>query len=207
MVIAGAGGHAKELVGILEEIQYPHAIFLFNDLRSTQGEKLFDRYEILTHAMAVQKIFLKDPSFALGVGKPTLRKDLCDKLTAAGGILQSIVSPFAHIGHNDIFLAEGLNIMTGAVITASVKIGKGTLVHIGCSVHHDTVVGEFCELSPGCRILGKARLGSYVSVGAGAVVLPGIQVGDHAVIGAGAVVTKDVASGITVVGSPARKIL
>lgn len=43
-----------------------------------------------------------------------------------------------------------------------------------------------------------------VAIGSNATILPGITIGEGAVIGAGAVVTKDVASGITVVGNPAR---
>ena len=41
-------------------------------------------------------------------------------------------------------------------------------------------------------------------VGAGATILPRIRIGADAVVGAGAVVTRDVPSGVTVVGNPAQ---
>lgn len=44
------------------------------------------------------------------------------------------------------------------------------------------------------------------SIGSGATILCGVTIGERAVVGAGAVVTKDVASGATVVGNPAREL-
>jgi acetyltransferase-like isoleucine patch superfamily enzyme len=48
-------------------------------------------------------------------------------------------------------------------------------------------------------------VGQGASIGAGAVILPGVTIGSNAKIGAGSVVTKDIPSGETWVGNPARK--
>ena len=62
---------------------------------------------------------------------------------------------------------------------------------------------------------GETRKSSKVSpvfirkkafIGTGAIILPGMEIGERAVVGAGAIVTKDVPSGITVVGNPAREL-
>ncbi|MEQ9571153.1 MAG: DapH/DapD/GlmU-related protein, partial [Nitratireductor sp.] len=95
---------------------------------------------------------------------------------------------------------------TGCVIldTAPVTIGAGTMfgpsVHIYCADHHrDPVLrGQGLE-----RAL-PVRIGSDVWVGGGAIILPGVTIGDGAIVGAGAVVTRDVATGATVAGNPAR---
>ena len=49
-------------------------------------------------------------------------------------------------------------------------------------------------------------IGNNVWIGGMAVICPGVTIGDDAVVGAGAVVTKDVASGMVVVGNPARVV-
>ena len=43
------------------------------------------------------------------------------------------------------------------------------------------------------------------AIGSGAVILAGLRIGAEALVGAGAVVTRDVASGTTVAGNPARE--
>ena len=206
MLIAGAGGHAIEILAVLQESDRNGSIAFFDDQGNTKGITLFGKFEIITSLDDAREFFKLDSQFVLGVGKPAARKALAEKLLNAGGRLTSAISVSAFIGKEEIELGEGLNIMQGAVITQRTSIGKGTLVHIHCSVHHDTRIGEYCELSPGCRILGKATIGSFSSIGAGAIILPGISVGEGATVGAGAVVNKNVEPGATVVGVPAYAI-
>ena len=206
MLIAGANGHAIELLGILDANGFNEDVFFFDDLNVQPGLSLFNRYKILTDIKQVKAVFKKAPNFILGVGNPASRKLLTDKMAGAGGKLISLISDSAFIGKHDVIIGQGVNIMQGVVITERCRIGNGTLVHVHCSIHHDTVIGEYCELSPGCRILGRAQVGSFVSVGAGAVVLPDKKIGNNAVIGAGAVVTKDVPEGLVVVGVPAKPL-
>lgn len=88
---------------------------------------------------------------------------------------------------------QGLN---GIEIGDDVMIGPGVKI---ISANH--VVGahdEWCASPP-------IVIGARAWIGANAVLLPGIRIGEEAVVGAGAVVTKDVASGATVVGIPARQ--
>lgn len=105
---------------------------------------------------------------------------------------------------------------TGVQSGASACIGGGLYVgHFGCIVVSGrAVLGEKCNLSQGVTIgiagRGKNRgaptLGSRVYVAAGAKIIGGIHIGDDVAVGANAVVTKDVESGVTVGGVPARVI-
>ncbi len=57
---------------------------------------------------------------------------------------------------------------------------------------------------PDATIPVGIRIGSDVRVETGATILSGVTIGDGAVIGSGSVVTRDVGTGITVAGNPAR---
>jgi len=204
MIIAGAGGHARELLGILSEMGQVEDVFFFDDVAANPKAPLWNRFPVLRNTTDASRVFQKDPRFIIGVGNPASRKAIYTKLVSCGGSPFSVISPHASIGEFNVRLGEGLNILTQAIITQDVSIDTGTLVHMQATVHHDCVIGKFCELSPGCHILGRASLGDLVSIGAGAVVLPGIHIGEGAVIGAGAVVTKNVEAGSRMKGVPAR---
>ncbi len=49
-------------------------------------------------------------------------------------------------------------------------------------------------------------IGKNVWIGCHVTILPGVKIGDHAIIGAGAVVTKNIPSGETWAGVPAKKV-
>jgi acetyltransferase-like isoleucine patch superfamily enzyme len=62
-----------------------------------------------------------------------------------------------------------------------------------------------------CRERGMSEVSPVIIrknafIGTGAIILPGVEIGEKAVVGAGAVVTKDVPSGVTAVGNPARRL-
>lgn len=204
MIILGAGGHAKEVAGVLAELGPLEELCFYDDVTPHQKAVLYDQFRILTTRAEAEEVLKRDPRVILGVGKPLLRQRLATEFRLAGGQLFSVVSPFARIGPFGVSLGEGLNIMTGAVITQDIVIGEGTLVHINATIHHDCSIGNYCELSPGCHILGKARIGDLTSIGSGAVILPGVSVGREVVVGAGAVVTRNIPDGVTVKGVPAK---
>ncbi|MEO5772791.1 MAG: serine O-acetyltransferase [Sphingomicrobium sp.] len=120
------------------------------------------------------------------------------------------------------FLARMVNhfsrFMTAIDIHPGAKIGRNFFID-----HGFTVIGETAEIgddvtiyqcvtlggtNPTTGIGGKRHptLRSSVVVGSGAQVLGPIEVGEGAKIGANSVVTRDVLSGSTVVGIPAKAV-
>ena len=203
MLIAGAGGHAKEILTTIIANGNEEDIFLFDDSGSLK-DRIFKRYKILKSIEEVKELFKTDNKFLLGVGRPKDREELNSKLSSIGGELCSIISEASSIGVLGVELGPGLNIMSGAIITTDVIIRQGTLIHVNSSVHHGCLIGKFCEISPGSVILGNVKVGDFCSIGAGAIILPNVNIGHNVVVGAGAVVTKDVQANKTVLGVPAK---
>ncbi len=127
-------------------------------------------------------------------------------LLASVGKDVRIEAPFHCPYGFNIELGDKVYLNAGCVIldTAPVRIGRSTLlgpgVHIYCAEHHKDP-----ELrAAGLEIAKPVTIGEGVWIGGGAIILPGVTIGDGAIVGAGSVVTRDVATGATVVGSPAR---
>lgn len=99
-------------------------------------------------------------------------------------------------------------------IPVSTRIGEGFRIHhgFGLVVHSMSKIGRDVTVRHGTTIGARSGstiapvLGDRVDVGAGCTIIGNIVIGDDSRIGAAAVVVKDVPSGTTVVGNPARPV-
>ena len=102
----------------------------------------------------------------------------------------------------------------GIELPYTVQLGRRVVFEHqhGIVVHGHCVIGDGCTIRQGVTLGNRTMeqpydapiLGSDVNVGAGAKILGKVTIGDGANIGANAVVLKDVPSGATAVGVPAR---
>lgn len=106
----------------------------------------------------------------------------------------------------------------------NIRLGDSVFLNFGCvildvvavTIGHGTQIGSGVQILTADhprdpelrrRMLEFGRpitIGANVWIGAGAIILPGVTIGDDAIVGAGSVVTRDVPTGATVMGSPAR---
>ena len=205
MLIIGAKGFAKELLEVCHQLGETDNLVFYDDVSSDLPEKLFGKFYILRSGAAAKSYFKNtDNRFALGLGKPALRKKMAEQFTNWGGELTSLISPKANIGSFDVEIGSGATILAGAQITNGISIGKGLLMYPNAIITHDCKIGDYVELAPGATLLGNCSVKHLTRIGANATILPGVCVSEGCTVGAGAVVTKDVASSKTVKGIPAK---
>lgn len=197
MIIAGAGGFAREVLEVLSQLELNDNICFFDDINLNQP-RIYNQYEVIANVNNVNVA-----NFCLGTGNPSAREALYHKMISSELKPYTVISPLAVIGKNNISIGESSNIMTGSILTCDIQIGIGVLINIGCTIGHDVEIGDFSEICPNVSISGNVKIGKKVFIGTGAIILPGITIEDGAVIGAGAVVTKNVPNGVKAIGNPA----
>ncbi|MDH5350198.1 MAG: acetyltransferase [Betaproteobacteria bacterium] len=145
--------------------------------------------------------------FCITIGNPhgRARLRLHDQLVKAGLTPVPAIHPTAWIADN-ARIGEGVQIMAGAVVCASARIGRQCIINTRASVDHEDVLAEGVEIGPGATLCGLVQVGVGGWICAGATVLPRIEIGDDAIVGAGAVVIRNVPANTTVVGVPARPL-
>ena len=117
------------------------------------------------------------------------------------------VGPFVEI-QRGVKVGARCKIQSHTFICTGVEIGDEVFVGHGVVFINDkrpqatTTEGEL-QTDEDWTLL-PITIERRASIGSGAIVLGGLRVGEGAIVGAGAVVTRDVESGATVAGSPAR---
>lgn len=199
MVVVGAGGHALEVLDVLQESSVPNDLYFFDEINVHRMN--FKGVKILKSVDELRCIFPDQFTFVIAVGAPLLRKKLYHQMVALGGSLQVLRSSTAAVSQ----YSSGVyfDVMKNCFIGPDASIGLGTLINTGAQVHHEVSIGEFVEVSPRAVLLGKAGVGAYSRIGANATVLPSIKIGTNTIIAAGAVVTKNIPDNCMVAGVPA----
>ena len=188
-------GHDREIVAFLDD-DPAHWNRRVNDLPVWSLEDLLSRHP--------------DAAVVAGVGAPAVRRQLMDRVAAAGLGTDILVHPGVQRSRW-IEIGAGTVICAGNILTTNIRLGSHVQINLDCTVGHDVVMGDYATLAPGVHVSGWVVLGAGSYIGTGASIINGregspLVVGDGAVVGAGACVTKPVPPGVTVVGVPARTV-
>ena len=204
VMLLGAGGHAKVLLDalMLADVMVKGVVdpVLAGESTHWRGVPIFGNDDDLLKLVPDQVILVN------GIGSvpsSTLRRRLFNRFTEAGFKFMNVVHPSAFIGAG-VDLAEGVQIMAGAIIQADTTIGDNSIINTSAVVEHDCAIGRDVHIAPGVVISGGVRVGNGAHIGTGASIIQGVAIGDGAVVGAGTVVVKNVAANHKIVGHPPR---
>lgn len=199
----GAGGHARVVLDVLRLRGYQLRGICAPELPA--GSK-WHGVDVLGDDTVLDDLSCDEVWLANGIGlaqRCMVRRRIQDAYFARGYSWLTLEHP-SSLRASDSWLADGVQLMAGAVVQPGCRLEAGVVINTCASVDHDCQLGEHVFVGPGAVLCGAVKVDRGAFIGAGAVVLPGIHLGEDAIIGAGAVVTRSVEAGCTAVGNPAR---
>jgi sugar O-acyltransferase (sialic acid O-acetyltransferase NeuD family) len=207
LLIVGAGGFGREIYSYCEVAPENHhewqiGGFLDDDREALAG---FD-YPVGVVSGISDYTPLPGDLLVCAIGAPGIKKKICESLLQKGACFMTLIHPTATVGHN-VRLGVGVVLCPGTIFTCDIEVGDFATVNCRSGGGHDCRIGRFSTISGSCEITGGVIVEDEVMVGAHATLLPRIVVGKGAFVGAGAVVVRNVKSGETVFGNPARTLM
>lgn len=206
IILVAAGGHGRSVLDAL--LTAGNSVFGIIDPGLPISQDIFG-VPVLGGDEVFDKISANDYLLANGFGaNPSVvrRTEVYSGLLGKAFRFITVTHPSATISRESV-LADGSQIMAGAIIQSRVHVACNAVVNTGAILDHDVVVAEHAFIAPGAVLCGGVIIGCGAFIGSGATLLPGIKVGARAIVGAGAVVRCDVMDEEFYAGIPAVKMI
>lgn len=199
--VFGASGHGKVVIDTLRRAGADVAL-LVDDAAACKGTFILGQI-----VAGGREVLLADKARVgrgiVAIGGNPARLAVAAWLREQGFAFGSAIDPSAVVSAT-ARIGAGSLVMAQAAVLADARIGEHVIINTAASVDHDCVVEDGAHLAPGVRLCGGVRVGAGALVGAGSVVVPGIRIGAGAIVGAGSTVLADIPAGVRAAGSPCR---
>lgn len=196
LVLLAAGGHARVLKALADAAGHA-PVGVCDPKLAQEGVREWQGLSVLGDDAA---LLLRGPvglGLINGVGqlpRSRARQAVFERFTAAGFVFPTLVHPHAWAAP-DAQLAEGVQLMAGAIVQPGCIVGANSTLNTGASIDHECDIGQHVHIAPGAVLCGQVRVHEGAFVGAGAVLLPGVSVGAYATVAAGSTLSHDLPAG------------
>jgi sugar O-acyltransferase (sialic acid O-acetyltransferase NeuD family) len=203
--IIGSGDLGKQIAHFAISDNHYEDVVFFDDFNKSS---VVNGFPILGDLSVIQQEF-ENNSFneiIIAIGYKHLKQKKLIYQSLNGKI------PFGRIIHSTSYIDETSIIEDGCVIypncaiDAGVKVGKNTIINIGCTIAHDTKVHGHCFFSPRVAIAGFVEIGDCCFIGINSTVIDNLNIYPNIKIGGGSLVINNLTNDGLYVGSPVRRI-
>lgn len=201
IVLVGGGGHASDILGIIESLELDAEVGLVADMKVDLGR--FSRRGVEQWGLISELDRLDADHYVMAIGYSQPRRTVQRRIEPFALQPLSLVHPRAWV-HPSARLGAGTVVMAGAMVSALAVIGDHACIHHNSVIGHDAQLGDFVTVLPGASVSGDTVLEEACLIGSRAVVIEKLRVGEAAIVGAGAVVTHDIPAATKAIGVPAR---
>ena len=206
IVIIGAGGFAREVAWLIENINKSkgqwNLLGFIDDDENLHGEKL-NGYDILGDIDYLNK--LKNEVYCvIAIGDGKTRKQIVDRINK-NRKFATLIHPDVDLSSTNL-IGEGCIICCGTILTVNVALKNHIIINLDCTIGHDAILEDYTTLMPSVNVSGNVFIDKYTTVGTGTNIIQGLHIGKNSIVGAGSVVIRDIEDNCTVVGNPGRII-
>jgi sugar O-acyltransferase (sialic acid O-acetyltransferase NeuD family) len=187
LALFGYGGHAREVAAQMNL----DVTFFVDDKYANEVSKPISTFDPEIYQMMVAVADSKE------------RENIVKKLPQNTSYF-TFVHPTALLMSEDIEIGIGSFIGAYSILTTNITIGNHTILNRGNHIGHDSKIGDFFSAMPGAIVSGNVVIGTNVYMGNNSSIREKITVGSNAIIGANAAVVKNIITGGTYVGVPAK---
>jgi len=202
LAILGASGHGKVLADTATLCGWNEVVF-FDD--AWPEKNICSHWKVSGNTESLINQSNQFDGVIVGIGNNLIRLEKSVLLKDHGIRLITLIHPKSIVS-NYTKIEPGTFIAAGAIVQVDSYIGESCIINTGATIDHDCTIDEGVHISPSAVLSGAVSVSKRSWVGARSCIKQLINIGSDTVIGMGAVVIKDVPSGITVVGNPARKL-
>lgn len=203
IVIVGAGGFAREVAWLIEEINENkkewNLLGFIDDDQKNIGKEL-NGYKVLGTTDFLNKMS-EDVYSVIAIGNGKIREKIVNKLKNKR--FATLIHPNVKISKINK-IGEDSIVCSGNILTVNIEIGNHVIINLDCTVGHDAIIEDYVTILPSVNLSGNTITKKYTTIGTGTKVIQGITIGENVIVGAGTVVIRDIEDNVTVVGNPAR---
>lgn len=207
LILVGGGGHAKVVIDAVDQAKYEIVGILDKD--NSHLHERINNIEIIgidSQSEDFLALGIKYAFVAIGhIGNPKIRNMLFYQLQDKGFDFINIIHRNAILS-DSVRIGKGNLIMAGSILNTESCIGNNNIINTGAILEHEVVVKNGVHIAPGTVIAGGSKINDNVFIGAGSTVIQGISIGKNSIIGAGSVVIHDIPENVVAVGNPIRII-